>query len=90
MGSPLSLVVANLVLQSMEMKAFRNLVAPVLFYYRYMDDIAMAVPSESTDSVLTTFNSFHLRIQFAMEVGDNKLNSFDFTLIRNRDTIEFD
>jgi len=68
MGSPLFLIVADLVVQSIEMKILRNLDAPILFYYRYVDDVAMAVPSESTDFVLTTFNSVHSRIQFTMEV----------------------
>jgi len=70
------------------MKALWNLGALVPFYYRYVDDIAMDVPSES-DSVLTTFNSFHPRIQF-MEVEGNKLNFLDVIFIKNYDTIEFD
>jgi len=90
MGSPLSPVVVDLVLQSIEMKALRNLCTPVLFYYRYVDDVAMAVPSVNTDSVLNIFNSFHSRIQFTMEMGGNKLNFLDVTLIKNGNTIDFD
>jgi len=50
----------------------------------------MSVPNGYTDSVLTTFNSFHPRIQFTIEIGGDKLNFLDVTLIRNHDSIEFD
>jgi len=61
MGSPLSLIIADLVLQSLE-KRVMILCHPVNFYYRYVDDLVMSVPNGYTDSVLITFNSFHPRI----------------------------
>jgi len=85
---PLSPTIANLVLQNLEKRAVSVLCHPV-FYHRYVDDIVMSVPKTTIDSVLTTFNSFHLRIQFTMEIGGDKLNFLDVTLIRNQDKIEF-
>jgi len=61
---------------------------PVYFYYRYVNDFVISIPSNYTDSVLTTFNCFHPRIQFSMEIGGHKLNFLDVILIRNHHTIE--
>jgi len=33
----------------------------VLFYFRYVDDIAMVISSSFHDDILDIFNSFHLR-----------------------------
>jgi len=37
-----------------------------------------------------TFNSLHPRLQFTLEIGDNKLNFLDVTLINNKGKLEFD
>jgi len=89
MGSPLSPIITDLVLKSLERKAITALCHPVHFYYRYVDDLIISVLRINIDSVLTTFNSFHARLQFTMKMGGDKLNFLDVTLIRNQDRIEF-
>jgi len=68
MGSPLSPIIADLVMQDLEANALDTLGLEIPFYYKNVDDIALAVPRQKTKEVLTIFNSFHPRMQFAMEI----------------------
>jgi len=56
MGSPLSPVIADLVLQDLELVAINNLPFHLPFYYRYVDDIILAAPSNSHYYKLSTLN----------------------------------
>jgi len=49
MGSPLSPVIADLVLQDLEMSAIKMLPFRLPLYYRYVDDIILTAPSDSFD-----------------------------------------
>lgn len=91
MGSPLSPLIADITLQDLENKAIGRVPFNLPFYYRYVDDIALAAPSSMFNEVLGIFNSFHPRLQFTLEEGvDNKLNFLDVTIIVNNNLIEFD
>jgi len=91
MGSPLSPIIADIVMQDLEEIAILNLQIHSLFYYRYVDDIVLALPSENIDDTLTIFYSLHTKLQFTMEVGiDNRLNFLETTLIINSQRIIFD
>lgn len=91
MGSPLSPIIADLTLRDLEKKAIAILSFPLPFYTRYVDDIVLAVPSSMLNNVLTTFNSFHSRLQFTMKEGnDNRLNFLDVTIMVNNNLIKFD
>jgi len=90
MGSPLSPIIANIVLQDLERKALDEFGIEVPFYYRYVDDIATAVHRTQQKRLLNIFNSFHPRIQFTMEIGGTSLNFLDVTIINNDNRIEFD
>lgn len=59
MGTPLSPVIADLVLQDLETEVLRTLDFRIPFFLRYVDDIAMAVPSVMVNRTLKAFNSFH-------------------------------
>jgi len=91
MGSPLSPIIADIVLQDLEDKALANLKFTPSFYVRYVDDVALCVPSASVSETLNIFNSSHPRIQFTLEVGENdKLNFLDITLILDGSCLMFD
>jgi len=92
MGSPLSLVVANLILQSLELSILNDLMHKPIFYYRYVDDIALSVPFFQLNSLLEKFNSFHHRLKFTMEMGgeEDRLNFLDLTIIKQDNTLIFD
>jgi len=80
MCSPLSSIIADLVMRDLEEKALKRIRIQVPFYFRYEDNIAMAIPSSFHDDILDIFNSFHSRLQFTMERGVNNLNFFDVTI----------
>jgi len=81
MGSPLSPIIADLIMQDLEIA---KAIAMLGFQLGSSDnDIVMAVPSDMIDFILTTFNSFHPRLQFILEIGGNSINFLDVTIINN-------
>jgi len=82
MGSPLSPIVADFVLQKLESQIINNLSIKFNFYYRYVDDIVLSAPLSCFKDLLNSFNSFHPRIKFIMEVGDEELNFLVLTIIK--------
>jgi len=56
-----------------------------------VDDILLASPPELLDLILETFNSFHDRLKFTMEIDEGGRISFlDVTLIVENQIIIFD
>jgi len=88
--SPLSPIIVDLVMQDLKSNALENLDVEIPFYYRYVDDIALTVPRQKSNNVLETFNAFHSRMQFTMEMRGRKLNFLDVTMINKNNTLEFD
>jgi len=76
MGSPLSPVIADLVLQDLEISAINNLPFHLPFYYRYVDDIVLTAPSNSLDILLQSFNAQHSRLQFTIKIEKIKRSPF--------------
>lgn len=58
MGSPISPIIADLVLQDMEKRALKTVGFSLPFYVCYVDDVATAVLSYVTNEILDIFNSF--------------------------------
>lgn len=86
--SPLSLIIADIVMQDLEDWAIKKLDFPP-FYIRYVDEIAAL--SSSLNQILDTFNSFHPRLRFTLEISDNnKLNFLDTTIILENNNLLFD
>jgi len=67
MGSPLSPILADIVMQDLELKAIKELNIRFPFYYRYVDDIVLLTPDNMVDDILNTFNNIHNRLQFTLE-----------------------
>jgi len=76
MGSPLSPIIANIVMQDLENRALNTIGFTPPFYFRYVDDIITACPFNLVDHVLNIFNSFNPRLQFTIEVENNKTEFF--------------
>jgi len=91
MGSPLSPIVADLILQKLELSILNDFPHKPIFYFRYVDDIALSVPHTSIDSLLDKFNSFHHRLKFTIEIEDNgnHLNFLDLTIIKRNNSLIF-
>lgn len=54
-------------MQDLEEIAIQKL--QLLLYFRYINDIILAAPTNSTNQVLKIFNSLHTRLQFTRRSG---------------------
>jgi len=78
MGSPLSPIIANMVLQDLEGKAFDDLNFSVPLYFRYVDDILIGAPQDKIHLIFEHFNSLHDRLKFTLELSiDNSIDFFN-------------
>lgn len=88
MGSPLSPIIADLILQDLENNAVASLSYVPSIYVRFVDDILMAVPTDSITLTLNIFNSFYTRLQFTLEIENNRcLNFLDTNIIIEINTL---
>jgi len=60
------------------------------FYYRYIDNLVMAVPTSKIEVIIATFNSIHLSLQFTSEIGHMTINFLDTTIMIRNNRILFD
>jgi len=90
MGSPLSPIIADLVMQDLESHTLKNLSFTPPFYTRYVDDIALAAPSTQINELLYNFNSYHPRLKFTIEIGGTILNFLEVTIINRNGQLMFD
>ena len=67
MGSPVSVVVANLVMEDVEERALKDFSTPIRFWKRYVDDICAAVPKSQVDTLLAHINTIEPSIRFTFE-----------------------
>ncbi|XP_058816974.1 uncharacterized protein LOC131680272 [Topomyia yanbarensis] len=88
MGSPLSPVVANIVLERVERSALEQLhqegIVPI-FFRRYVDDCLSSVRREQVERMLEVFNSFHPRLQFTIELEEDGQIRFLDTIVRREE-----
>ena len=84
MGSPVSVVVANLVMEDIEQEALSTFHSPPLFWRRYVDDTCTALPLDLVDSLHQHLNSVDPNIQFTVEKEkDGQLAFLDILLSRD-------
>jgi hypothetical protein len=83
MGSPLSPILADMVMDDLETHCLNLLDFTVPVYYRYVDDIfAIATKSEIIE-VLNVFNGYHQRLKFTHEIETNSsIHFLDTTVIK--------
>ena len=92
MGSPISPLFADMVMEDLETDCLRELKAThdciPLFYFRYVDDTIVCIKSEQVDTVLQVFNNYntHLKFTFESEI-ENSINFLDLTLMRKNNQI---
>ncbi|XP_011869031.1 PREDICTED: uncharacterized protein LOC105562638, partial [Vollenhovia emeryi] len=83
MGSPLSPILADIVLDDLESQCLLSLGFDLPTYYRYVDDVLTIIPDDKIDLVLTIFNSYHPRLKFTYEIeNDKSINFLDTSIIR--------
>ena len=67
MGSPVSAVIANTVMEDVEQRASANLPVKPFFWKRYVDDVISAVSGNEAGRLLSHLNSVEPSIQFTLE-----------------------
>ena len=83
MGSPLSPILADIVMDDLETFCLNSVEFNVPLYFRYVDDIFSIVPRSKINEMLSVFNSYHHRLKFTYEIEkDNCINFLDTTVIR--------
>jgi len=86
MGSLLSPIIADVVMQDLEMHCLNKINCQLTFYLRYVDDILMAAPSDKINHIHNTFNGYHERLKFTTEYEkDHSLGFLDlqFNILDN-------
>ena len=83
MGSPVSAVMANLVMEDLEKRALSTSIAQPCFWKRYVDDVCAAINSSLVQTLQHHLNSIEPSIQFTVERETNRKISFlDVTVCR--------
>ncbi|XP_071582050.1 uncharacterized protein [Temnothorax nylanderi] len=84
MGSPLSPVLADIVMKDLETHCLAELNFCLSFFRRYVDDVIAIVPKDKINDVLTVFNNYHPRLKFTHEIEvDGAIPFLDTLIIRN-------
>jgi len=73
-SSPLSPILADIVMQDLEKKAIKKLDINFPFYYGYVDDILLLTPESRVNIILNTFNNIHERLQFTVELEKKQID----------------
>ncbi|XP_071576008.1 uncharacterized protein [Temnothorax nylanderi] len=68
MGSPLSPVLADIVMEDLETHCLASLDFCLSFFRRYVDDVIAIIPKDKIGDVLTVFNNYHPRLKFTHEI----------------------
>ena len=91
MGNPLSPTIANIILDKLLNECLQDLKQnniEIKFIIKYVDDIFAVVRKTDTDQILKTFNMYHNKLQFTIELENEKSIPFlDTKIIRNENTI---
>ena len=77
------------VMQDLEKCVLSNFNFDVSFYYRFVDNIIMAILSDKVQEVLNKFNSYYNTIQFTCEIDNNRINFLNTTIIVENNIIIF-
>ena len=86
MGSPISVALAELTMQSIEQEALTTSPDQIVLWRRYLDDIIAIIPENSTNRLLLHLNSINPHIKFTVEEDrDRKLPFLDLLITRKND-----
>ena len=77
-------------MRRLETVSLMSLDLDMIFYYRYVDDICIAIAPSKIDDLLEQFNLFHPRLQFTSEIGGDEINFLDVTISINGNSFTFD
>ena len=74
MGSPISPIIADIVMQDLEENCLSNFDFTIPLYFRYFDDTLILILNKIIEIVTSVFNSYHDRLKFTYEVEKKQLS----------------
>ena len=84
MGSPISIIVANLVMESIENKMLKDFASPPRIWLRYIDDTFVVLKKTEVVSFYKFINNIEESIKFTVEQEvDNAIPFLDVLIVRN-------
>ncbi|KAK9876084.1 hypothetical protein WA026_011192 [Henosepilachna vigintioctopunctata] len=88
MGSPISSITAQIVMEYVEEQILTNRKFKITLYKRYVDDCLLIIDPNDVDVILNDFNNFHPKLQFTLESENNgSINFLYMTIIRDKDKL---
>ena len=85
MGSPLSPIIANMIMEDLEQTAIKTVHSPTMCWLRYVDDVHAIIKEEHLDDFHQHLNSMQASIKFTREKEVNGTLSFlDVTVTRKQ------
>lgn len=89
MGSSISSVIAQLVLEDLENSILPKLNFQLPFFYRYVDDCLTAIPKGQENYILEKFHNYHDHLKFTIEIENNhSINFLDMTIYHDNNNME--
>ena len=89
MGSPVSVVVAEIVMQNIEEQALATYTRTILLRLRYVDDTFIAVHKDGIDDFPEHLNKHNVNIQFTKEIEENgKILFLDCLVTRDNNKLK--
>ena len=85
MGSPVSVTIANLVMEDIEQRALSTFRTPLRFWKRYVDDTCTAIQPCLIEEFHQHLNSIEPSIQFTYEIEQNNQLPFLDILLNRQD-----
>ena len=76
MGSPVSVVIAEILMQNIEEIIVSKLDNSFKFWFRYADDIITCVQTINAETIFQKINAIHTDIHFSLEREENKIVNF--------------
>jgi len=77
-------------MRDLEIYCLNKINYKLTFYYRYVDDIVLASPSDKIDLILKTFNGYQERLKLTIEYVSRSLSFLDLLLTISDNKIYID
>lgn len=86
MGSPLSPILADLVMDTLLCTVIKQVPFPIPILKKFVDDLLLALPMDQIQTTLDIFNNYNPHLQFTFETeNNNKLPFLDTIITRHID-----
>ena len=85
MGSPVSAVMANMVMEDLEERALTTLTNQPLFWKRFVDDVSTTTKFDGTQTFLEHLNSIEPCIKFTVERENEGKIAFNDTMVHHQE-----